>query len=324
MRLRRLLPTALAGACLLPAAAAAQGPPPPTAVSGAAVETVGAGVPSPVGFAFGHGKVFVASGGAEDGSAPGGVFVAGGGTATKISNSPAIAFGLAYRKGVLYVSSGRRLLGMSGWNGTGFKKTKVLYKGAKRFPGFGGLAFGHDGRLYAGVTISNFKYDSRKSPQPYAQSIVSMKPNGKDIRTVAVGLREPWQLTFVKGIDDPFVSVLGQDNLKQGPPDYIIRARKGQNYGFPKCNWNAVKPCKPFAKPFRLLPAHSSPMGMGSIGKTLYVALFGRAEVDTLKLPNGRRKPFLTKFAAPVVGLGIHKGYVYAGDLTGTVYRVKA
>ena len=28
-------------------------------------------------------------------------------------------------------------------------------------------------------------------------------------------------------------------------------------------------------------------------------------------------------FAAPVVALGTHDGYVYAGDLTGAVYRVK-
>jgi hypothetical protein len=37
----------------------------------------------------------------------------------------------------------------------------------------------------------------------------------------------------------------------------------------------------------------------------------------------GKRSPVLTKFAAPVVGLGIHNGRLYAGDLTNTVYRVK-
>jgi hypothetical protein len=37
----------------------------------------------------------------------------------------------------------------------------------------------------------------------------------------------------------------------------------------------------------------------------------------------GKRKPVLTKFAAPVVELGIHTGWLYAGDLTNTVYRLK-
>jgi glucose/arabinose dehydrogenase len=323
MQVPRLLAAALACACLLPAAAQAQGPPPPTAVNGKTVSTVASGVPIPIAFAWGAGKTFVAAGGSEDGSTPGGVFTVGGGSATKLPDSPSYAYGIAWRKGVLYVSGDRKLLAYSGWNGTGFSKVKTIFKGPKSFSGFGGIAFGPDGRLYAGVAISDFKYDSRKSPQPYAQSIVSLKPNGKDLRVVARGLREPWQMTFVKGIPQPFASVLAQDNLKQGPPDYIIRAREGQNYGFPKCNWNEPRPCRRFAKPYRLLPAHSSPMGIASVGKTIYVALFGRLEVDRFAVDGGKRKPVLTGFAAPVVGLGIHKGWLYAGDLTNTVYRVK-
>jgi glucose/arabinose dehydrogenase len=322
MQVHRLLVGVLASACLIPAAAQAQGPPPPTAVNGKPVQTVAAAgsIQSPVAFAFGAGKVFVASGGAEDGSAPGGIFVAGGGKGTLVPNSPKVVFGLVWHKGTLYVSGDGKLYAYSGWNGTKFAKRKLIFKGPKHFSGFGGLNF-HNGRIYAGVAISNFKYDSRKSPQPYAQSVVTLKPNGKDIRVVAHGLREPWQMTFVKGIDDPFVSVLGQDNVN--PPDYIIRARQGQNYGFPKCNWLVPKACKPFAKPYLLLAPHSSPMGIGSIGKRIYVALFGKMEVDTFKVGAGKPKAFLTGFAAPVTGLGINKGWVYSSDLTGAVYRVK-
>ena len=322
MQVPRLLGMALVGAALLPAAAQAQGPPPPTAANGNAVQTVAAAgsVQSPVAFAFGAGKVFVASGGNEENGSGGGIYVAGAGTATLVPNSPKLVFGLVWHKGTLYVSGDQKLYAYSGWNGTRFAKRKLIFKGPKHFSGFGGLNF-HDGRIYAGVAISNFKYDSRKSPQPYAQSVVTLKPNGKDIRVIAHGLREPWQMTFVKGIDDPFVSVLGQDNIN--PPDYIIRAREGQNYGFPKCNWTAPKACKPFAKPYLLLAPHSSPMGIGSIGKRIYVALFGKMEVDTFKVGGGQPKPFLSGFAAPVVGVGIHKGWIYGSDLTGAVYRVK-
>jgi glucose/arabinose dehydrogenase len=323
MKTRLAVTLALSGALLAPAAATAQGPPPPTAVNGNAVGTVApaGSVPSPVAFAFGAGKVFVASGGAEDGSAPGGIFVAGGGKATRVPGSPKVVFGLVWHKGTLYVSGDQKLLAYSGWNGTKFTKTKTVFKGPKKFSGFGGLSW-HKGRIYAGVAISNFKYDSRKSPQPYAQSVVTLKPNGKDIRVVARGLREPWQMTFVKGIDDPFVSVLGQDNIN--PPDYIIRARSGQNYGFPKCNWLEAKPCKAFATPYLLLPPHSSPMGIGSIGKTIYVALFGKMEVDTFKVGGAKKtKAFLTGYQAPVTGLGINHGTIYTGDLTGAVYSVK-
>jgi glucose/arabinose dehydrogenase len=324
MQVPSVLGAALVGAALLPAAAQAQGPPPPTAVTGANVQTVApaGSVQSPVAFAFGAGKVFVASGGNEQNGSGGGVYVAGAGKATLVPNSPKIVFGLVWHKGTLYVSGDQKLYAYTGWNGTRFAKRTLLFKGPKHFSGFGGLNF-HHGRVYAGVAISNFKYDSRKSPQPYAQSVVTLKPDGSDIRVVAHGLREPWQMTFVKGIHDPFVSVLAQDNLKV-VPDYIIRAREGQNYGFPKCNWTKPKACKPFATPYLLLEPHASPMGIGSIGKTIYVALFGKQEVDRFKVGGGKPKAFLKGFVAPVTGLGIKNGWVYSGDLTGAIYRVKS
>jgi glucose/arabinose dehydrogenase len=323
MQVTRLFGAALVSAALLPAAAQAQGPPPPTTADGTAAQAVApaGSIDSPVAFAFGAGKVFVASGGNEETGAGGGIYVAGAGKASLVPNSPKIVFGLAWHKGTLYVSGDQKLYAYSGWNGTRFAKRKLIFRGPKHFSGFGGLNF-HKGRIYAGVAISNFKYDSRKSPQPYAQSIVTLKPNGTDIRVVARGLREPWQMTFVKGIDDPFVSVLAQDNLKV-VPDYIIRARQGQNYGFPTCNWTKPKACKPFAKPYLLLDPHASPMGIGSIGKTIYVALFGKQAVDHFKVGGGKPKPFLSGYAAPVTGLGIHNGWVYSGDLTGAIYRAK-
>jgi glucose/arabinose dehydrogenase len=323
MRTPRLLGALLASACLVPATAAAQGPPPPTAVGGATVQTVAQGIPIPTSFAFGAGRVFVGAGGSEDGSAPGGVFTASAGTATLVPGSPKVVYGLAYRKGVLYVSGDRKLFAYSGWDGTRFAKVATLFTGPKGFSGFGGLAFGPDGRLYAGVAISDFDYDHRKSPQPYAQSLVSLKPNGKGIRVVARGLREPWQIAFVRGIPRPFVSTLSQDNLKKGPPDYVIHPHAGDDYGFPKCNWTKPRACRPFARPYRFLPAHSSPMGIGAIGKTIYVALFGRKQVARFDVAGGRLKPFLTGYAAPVVALGVHRGWVYSGDLTGAVYRAR-
>ena len=324
MQVHRLLGAALATACLAPAAAQAQGPPPPTTTDGKAAQTVApaGSIQSPVAFAFGAGKVFVASGGDEDSSTPGGIYTAAAGTATKLPDSPAFVAGLVWHKGVLYVSGDGKLLAYSGWDGSKFAKVKTIFKGPKHFSGFGGLTW-HKGRIWAGVAISNFKYDSRKSPQPYAQSVVSLKPNGKGIRVFASGLRQPWQLTFVRGVRNPFVSVLGQDNLKKGPPDYIIHPHRGDDYGFPKCNWTEPKACKPYAKPYLLLAPHASPMGIGSIGKTIYVALFGKQEIDRFKVGGGKPKPFLTGYVAPVTGLGIHSGWVYTGDLTGAIYRAK-
>ena len=35
-------------------------------------------------------------------------------------------------------------------------------------------------------------------------------------------------------------------------------------------------------------------------------------------------KPFLSGYVAPVLAVGTRSGYVYTGDLTGAIYRVKA
>ena len=46
-------------------------------------------------------------------------------------------------------------------------------------------------------------------------------------------------------------------------------------------------------------------------------------EVFTLGMNSHVLKPLVTGFVAPTVGLGLHDGYVYIGELTGQVYRVK-
>jgi glucose/arabinose dehydrogenase len=311
----------------LVAPAAAQGPPPPTAVSGKPVQVVANGVPTPTSFAFAGKTVFAGSGPAEMPGATGGLFTLAGGKATKVPNTPPVVFGLAWHKNLLYVSAGEQLIAYKGWNGTTFAGSKVLYKGKKGFRGFNGLAFGPDGRIYAGISLKQ-KYDHARDPQPLSQMVVSLRSDGKDLRVVARGLRQPFQLVFPKGARAPFVTVLSQDEGKV-PPDLIVQAKPGQDYGFPKCTQLSAKACKGFAKPKVKLPNHSSPMGIGVIGGRFYVSLFGGIgtsgpEVVTIPVAGGKPKPFLTGFAAPVIGLGINGRDVYVGDLTGTIYKTTA
>jgi hypothetical protein len=68
-------------------------------------------------------------------------------------------------------------------------------------------------------------------------------------------------------------------------------------------------------------------MGLGVLGKHLFVALFSGTgkgpEVVSLPTTGGKSTPVLTGFKAPVVALATHGGLVYAGDLTGSVYSFK-
>jgi hypothetical protein len=310
-------------------AGAAGGPPLPSATGGAAVEVVGTGVPTPTAFAFGAGRVFVSGFGSEDGKTPGGVYVLRSGRAVRVPGLPGSA-GLAWKNGTLYTTvapRGQKLVAWSGWNGSTFTKRRLVWSGPRRFSGLNGLAIGWDGRIYAGVGLSD-DGDTAKSDRPYAQSVISMRVDGTDVRTVAIGLRQPWQLAFVKGVRRPYVTVLGQENLgRKQPPDYVIVARDGDDYGFPGCNWSKPTACASFARPLAFFPAHSSPTGIAAAGSTLYVALFNGAghgpAVVSLPARGGRTTPVLTGFAAPVVAVGASGGYLYAGDVTGSISRVR-
>jgi glucose/arabinose dehydrogenase len=311
-----LVPTAVAGA---------QGPPPPTATSGQPVETVGAGVGTPTSFAFDGANAFVGSAPAEGPvSSPGGVFLLKDGQAVRIEGTPEMVMGLAARKGVLYVSAGKQIIAFSGFDGTKFASQKTVYSAAATFPGFNGLAFGPDGRLYAGVSLDP-RFDGKKNPHRYAETVLSLKPNGKGLKVVSRGLRQPFQLAFVGKERSPYVTELAVDKPPV-PHDSIVVAKPGADFGYPTCKRGIGRTCKGFAKPAIALPAHASPMGIAAVGKTLYVALFGGIaksgpEVVSIAAGGGTPKPVLAGFVAPVVALGVHDGALYAGDVTGTVYK---
>lgn len=329
-----------AAACSV--AAAAAGPPPlPTSTNGNPVQLVASGLSTPTSFAFGDGNVFEGDSGSMSSSAPpnGGVFLLKNGAATKLAGSPNFVGGLAWRKGTLYVSAGTlsssgarfQLLAWSGWKGTTFTKQKVIYTAPKKFDGFNGLAFGADGRLYVGVDTGLTDNNDHGPPKtPYVYDILSFLPNGKGLKVFATGIRQPWQMAFLKGSNSPFVSDFGQDSAAKNPPDFLLRVTQGQNYGFPKCNWTTAVACKGYAKPFKLFAPHTDVGGVAIIGNTLYLSEFGFTKQHpplVVSLPltgKGTPKTLVKGFVAPVVGLGVNDGYVYVGELNGQVVRVKA
>jgi glucose/arabinose dehydrogenase len=333
---------------LLGATAQAAGPPPPpTSTNGNPVQLVaaGGGLGTPTSFAFGAGQVFEGDGGSNQSGPPnGGVNVLKGGTATKLAGSPQFVAGLAWHKGTLYVSGGFitgptsakfQILAWRGWNGTDFTSKKAIYTAPKGFQGFNGLAWGPDGRLYVGVDVGLLNHNDHgpRSTSPYVYDILSLNPNGKDLRVFAKGIRQPWQMVFHGHSKSPFVSNLGQDKptkIANKSPDFLLRVHQGQDYGFPKCTWIKASACSGFAKPFRMFSPHTDVMGLAIVGGRIYMSEFvgnqGKSGL-VVSLPlsgKGKPKTLLTGFAAPVVGLGSHGGYVYVGELTAQVFRVKA
>jgi glucose/arabinose dehydrogenase len=332
-RRRLAVPAALAVAASLAVgapAALAQGdgpPPPPTAASGAPVETVATGLATPTAFAFApDGTAFAGVGPAEEGKAPSGLFTLAGGKATKVPGGPKVVFGLAWHNGRLFVSTGAQIVSYRGWDGTKFEGSRVVRRANKQLLGFNGLGFSPAGRLYAGVSLDQ-KSDAKKGPGKYANTVVAMRATGANLKIVARGLRQPWQMVFPQGANAPIVSDLSQETGKI-PLDRLVVAKQGSNFGFPSCVLLTPTSCPKYTKSLVTFPQHASPMGLGTIGQTLYVALFGGLEknkpsVVSMPVGGGTPAPFMS-FSVPVVALGTNAGYVYTGDVTGTIYRVQA
>jgi glucose/arabinose dehydrogenase len=337
--MQKLLSALVAGGAALVLAtgtAAAQGPPPPTAANGAPVSTVGQvqGTPTTIARDPATGTLFIGASPSEDTGKGGGIFAVTNGVVEHTTAVQGAVFGLARddATGTLYASvlgpKGGQIVALSQWNGTSFGSIKTIFTGTKTVGPIGGIALGPDGRLYGGaflnVDVNKKGKLAKKIPYPHPFTVFSITTDGSGFKVVSRGLRQPWQMTFPQGQTSPFVTVLSQDKGKI-PPDAIVVAKQGTNFGFPGCFLkvgNACKKGKTYGKALVSFPDHTSPMGIGSQGDTLYVALFSKMEVATIPVAGGQATPFLTKFVAPVVLTNVIDGTLYAGDVTGFVYQV--
>lgn len=311
--------------------------PSPKAANGNKVRVFATGVALPVQMAFKGNTAFIA-GGAEE-NIKGGLYYVRPGSkkAKRVPGTPPVSFGVAWHHGHLYANFGNVIRIFSGWTGSKFRQSRILVRfNQKRFTNFTGLAFGPNGRLYTGVGL---QFDSKASKLPYANSVISIDRHRGSIRTVSTGMRQPWQLTFVKGLKSPFVSNLSQETpTGTKARDYIAHATPGANFGFPKCDWSNVSTCvaQGFKKPAIVFKHEEkptpSPMGITAKGKRLFVALFNgretpegpQPEVISTTVDGSKMSTAVSGFLAPVLLANYHGGYLYMGDFTGTVWRVKA
>ena len=329
------------------AANAATGPPQPKGYGGAKATLFATGLKNPTSFAWGDGAMFAGDAGNSSTLPPnGGVDIIKNGTSTTVPNGPLFVGGMAWHKGALYLSDAYlvgktpvfKIEKWTGFTGSTFTTRTTLYKAPAGFQGFNGIAFSGSGRLLVGVNagLLNGNDHGPASTSPFLYDILSMNANGKDVKVFASGIRQPWQMAFVPGSRTPFVSDLGQDGppsvLKLGPPDFVLRVKKGQNYGFPTCNHTSAGSCKGFAKPFRKFSPHTDIMGLAVMGHTLYMGSFlGKGAKDggalyKMSIHGGAPLPVITGFPAATDALAQHGGALYVGGetkaKTGVVYKV--
>ncbi len=174
--------------------------------NGTEVKVFATGVAIPVAYAFAGKDTFIA-GGAE-GNTKGGIYVVkpGSAKAKKVPGTTSNAFGVAWSGGRPTPASGPASPSSRSGTASGSSEGNDP-QGRGGLTGFNGVAIGPDHRLYAGVTL---EFDHKSSKKKYANSVISMRKSGKDLRVVSTGLRQPWQMVFAKGQSSPIVTDLGQ------------------------------------------------------------------------------------------------------------------
>jgi glucose/arabinose dehydrogenase len=259
--------------------------------------------------------------------------------------------GLAWRGGTLFVSEQGRLERLT-LRGGRLVGRHVVVKGLP----FGrhqqdNVVLGRDGRLYWG---SGSTCDACRERSARSATILSLRPDGSDLRVHARGLRNPYGLAFQPGTGRLYATVNGQDEIGTArdpePAEMVVLVRRGAFYGWPGCWPNARTlrlsgNCGGVTRPSAYLEPHSSADGIAFyIGRSfprgfrgnLFVAEwgeylhahFGRRVVRVELRPNGtarRVSVFASGFAHPLALLVDHRGGLLVADWgRGTVYRVQA
>lgn len=135
------------------------------------------------------------------------------------------------------------------------------------------LGFGPDDRLYVSIGST---CDVCEEKDPRNGAILSMKPDGTDVRTVATGLRNSVFFTWSQ-VDGRMVATeMGRDHLGDDlPPDEINIITDGAHYGWPFCYGKQIRDVsfnlqKTFdcaaTEPSTIdLPAHGAPLGLAFV-----------------------------------------------------------
>ena len=204
------------------------------------------------------------------------------------------------------------------------------------------VVVGPDGRLYLG---SGSTCDVCREQDRRSATVLSLRPDGTDLRVVARGTRNPFGLAFQPRTGWLFASVNGQDELgtdaNPEPAESVVVVRRGAFYGWPRC-WPSYRlrklagRCRGVTPPVAYLEPHSSADGIAFWRGDLFVALWGQylsnrhgRRVVRVRLGANGRATRVTTFARgfdhPLALVVDRTGALLVVDWgRGVVYRVQA
>lgn len=246
-----------------------------------------------------------------------------------------LAVGVLWLKDELYVASSTKIEALRDTNGDGLADARRTV--ASGLPSMilqphsnNALTLGTDGRIYFGVGAT----DRREETMAYGSAILSVTPDGGDLRVHARGFGNPFKLAFNRRGD-----MFAGDNALSGtedenPPDELNFVRSGGNYGFP-----IQGDASPRTGPLVMFPPHSVPTGIAfytggtyprEYEDNAFLALWNRGEIARVELTRqadgsytARPTRFGEGFLYPIDIVVGPDGNLYIADFgTSVVYRV--
>lgn len=249
--------------------------------------------------------------------------------------------GLIWHNGELYTASEGKVEALRDSDGDGqadARRTIVDGLPAMKFVPHtnNALTFGPDGRLYFGVGSTT---DGQIETEQYAAAILSVNPDGSDLRVFARGTSNSFDVAFNKagdlfaGDNQPSASVSGTagDEL-----NYIV---EDGHYGYPYFFGDPPKEGN-MRGPVASFPPHSSPNGLTFYNATqfptsytdnLFIALWSLGEISRVELAKSaggeylsRTSTFASGFVYPLDVTVGPDGSLFVADFgTSAVYRIR-
>jgi hypothetical protein len=136
--------------------------------------------------------------------------------------------GLVWYGGSLSVSSNARIDAYSGFNGRAFASHRTVVAFPSGTGQLNGLASTPNGRLIVGISAP---CDHCTPTLEWSASVVSLLPDGSDVRVVASGIRAPIGLVYYPGTSDLFVTM---NQPRRRDPRRLAGSRGGRRLGLPE------------------------------------------------------------------------------------------
>ncbi|HET9675274.1 MAG TPA: PQQ-dependent sugar dehydrogenase [Gaiellaceae bacterium] len=306
-----------------------------TVPAGWVAERYASGLTRPTAMAFGpDGRLYVAQ---ESGQ----IVVVGLGStkARVVARGFSEPLGLAWKGKRLFVSSMGRLdsLDLVGKRLVG-RRTLL-----RRLPNGrhqqDNVVVGRDGRLYIG---NGSTCDVCAEKDPRSATILSVRPDGRDLKIVATGLRNPYGLAVQPRTGRLYATVNGRDDLGDEPAEMLVLVKQGRDFGWPGC-WPSFAEkrlkgsCAGVTPPVAYLEPRSGAGGIAFSrdGRTAYIALWGqylatthgRTVVRVELAPDGSvtgQRVFASGFGHPLAVLVTRAGALLVSDWDrGRLYRIR-